>query len=44
MTPCLGSPGIDINAKKVGGQTALFLAVKQKHKEIIELLRAHGAK
>jgi ankyrin repeat protein len=36
--------GADINAKNKDGETPLDLALRQGHKEIVELLRKHGAK
>jgi len=36
--------GSDVNAKNSDGLTALMLASKSGHSEIVELLKAHGAK
>jgi len=36
--------GADLNAKTTGGQTALSLAQEKGHREIVELLKAKGAK
>lgn len=35
--------GIDINARTSRGNTALSAAQKQKHKEVVQLLKQHGA-
>ncbi len=36
--------GADINAKALMGQTPLRLAKENRHKEMVELLKRHGAK
>jgi ankyrin repeat protein len=36
--------GADVNAKARKGYTALRYAHEKGHKEIVELLKAHGAK
>jgi len=36
--------GAEVNARKKDGKTALILAVEDDHKDIVDLLRAHGAK
>ncbi len=36
--------GADINAKTKGGQTALMAASSGGHQEVVNLLKAHGAK
>ena len=38
------SNGVDINARDNNGKTALSYATENGHKEIVELLRKHGAK
>lgn len=39
----LSAPQIDINAKEATGDTALYVAVTQKHADIVEALINHGA-
>jgi hypothetical protein len=44
MVKLLLEHGADVNAKDKGGWTALKRAQKRGAKEIVELLKAHGAK
>jgi ankyrin repeat protein len=38
------SKGVDVNAKDNYGRSPLDLAKQQRQKEMVELLRKHGAK
>jgi serine/threonine-protein phosphatase 6 regulatory ankyrin repeat subunit A len=41
---CLIAEGADINAKSKSGETAMKFAELSDHKDVIELLKNHGAK